>query len=116
MVSVSELVLSLYRGLIEVVPPPPTMREIAVGIATKHGLTLDELMGPQRAWRFSHPRQEAMAAIVATRRFSFPQIGRFFNRDHTTVLYAARIHLARQSPPQSTGPDGSPAERTGVGS
>lgn len=93
----SELVLSLYRGLIEVIPPPPTMREIATEVATKHGLTLDELRGPQRARRFAHPRQEAFALAMATGRFSTPQVGRFFgDRDHATVIYGVRAYEARE--------------------
>jgi chromosomal replication initiator protein len=77
-------------------PTRPTMREIAGLIAERHGLRLDELTGPAKPYRISHPRQEAYALIYATGRFSLPQIGRFFgNRDHTTVYYGIRAYEDR---------------------
>ena len=39
-----------------------------------------------------------MASIVAdgvTPRYSLPQIGRYFSRDHTTVIHACKRHLER---------------------
>ena len=67
-----------------------TMREIAEEIAALHGASLAALKGPRREKSISMARQQAMAAIYATHRFSQPQIGKFFNRHHTTVLHAVR--------------------------
>ena len=86
------IVLSLFRGLINV---PQSMREIATLVAERHGLTLEELRGPSRKHRVSRPRQEAMAFMRAEGRFSYPQIARYFGKDHTTVLHAVRAHAAR---------------------
>lgn len=76
--------------------PPPSMRDISKAVAERHGLTLDDLRSPRRYRRIAHPRQEAMALIYATGRFSMPQVARFFRKiDHTTVLHAVRAHKAR---------------------
>lgn len=88
-------VLSLYRGLIPVDPPKPTMKEIAILVAERHGVTLEDLRGPSRRLRASRPRQEAMALIMAQKRYSYPQVGRFFNRDHTTVIHGERAYQKR---------------------
>lgn len=88
--------ISLWKGAIEVPAPKPTMRELAEEVAHRHGLTLEDLKGPSRRQEISQPRQEAMALICAERRWSLPQIGRFFGgRDHTTVLHGARAHERR---------------------
>jgi chromosomal replication initiation ATPase DnaA len=86
--------LSLFRGL--VVPPaqmPGGMRRIAMAVAARHGVSLAQMRGPQR--RFARARQEAFALLRATGHFSLPQIGRWFNKDHTTVLFGARAHERR---------------------
>lgn len=89
-------VLTLYRGLVRIPGSRPTMRQLAQQVADEHGLTLDDLTGPSRTDTIVRARQEAMAVIRANTRFSFPQIGRFFNRDHTTVIYSVRAYEARQ--------------------
>lgn len=69
-----------------------SMRAIATDIAKQHQLSLDDLRGPRRYKSIAEARRSAMASIYATGQFSYPQIGQFFNRDHTTVLYAVRRH------------------------
>jgi chromosomal replication initiation ATPase DnaA len=67
-----------------------TMRSIAEAVASEHGRTLADLRGGSPKHRDAHPRQRAYAAIRGTGRYSLTQIGRFFNRHHTTVLYGLR--------------------------
>lgn len=87
--------LSLWKGEIE---PPPRMARIAQEIADRHGLTMADMNGDDRSRSVAWARQEAMAAIYATGRFSMPQIGRFFGwRDHTTVLHAIRQVAKRRA-------------------
>lgn len=55
--------------------------------AREAGVTVAQILGPQRAlapfrWRAMKRAHEAG--------FSLPQIGRAFNRDHTTVLHGLR--------------------------
>jgi chromosomal replication initiation ATPase DnaA len=77
--------------------PTPTgsMREIGQWVADKHRVSLAELRGPRRSRYIVCPRHEAMALTMATGRYSYPQVGRFYDRDHTTVMYAVRAHEAR---------------------
>lgn len=73
-----------------------TMLQIASLVAVQHGITLDDLRGGERSRRFSHPRQQAMAAM-AEAGFSSTRIGRFLgSRDHTTVLHGIAMHRERQ--------------------
>lgn len=52
------------------------------------GVSVDEILGSQRAARLVIPRQLAMFICARYSGKSLPQIGRAFNRDHTTILYA----------------------------
>jgi chromosomal replication initiator protein len=63
--------------------------------AAEAGVTVAHILGPQRPRRIAEPRQKAMARAYATGRYSLPQIGRAFDRDHTTVLHACRKAEAR---------------------
>jgi chromosomal replication initiation ATPase DnaA len=68
----------------------PTMRQIADAHAAAYGVTLDDLKGPRRDAFMANIRWDAMLEIRRRTKHSLPQIGRFFNRDHTSVLYAIR--------------------------
>lgn len=60
-------------------------------VAMKHALTVADIKGPSRAMNIVDARQEAMAMVYKTRPdLSLPQIGRIFDRDHTTILHALR--------------------------
>ncbi|WP_332763979.1 helix-turn-helix domain-containing protein [Phenylobacterium sp.] len=76
-------------------PPRLTMRTIAFRVAEKHGLTLDDLRSPSRRRPLVVARQEAMHEIRQATTQSLPAIGRFFDRDHTTVIHALERHAAR---------------------
>jgi len=71
------------------------MRLLAEQVCEDHGLSLRYMLSPERCRSVAWPRQEAMARIYATGRYSLPTIGRFFNRHHTTVLHAIRAHAKR---------------------
>jgi chromosomal replication initiator protein len=88
------IVMSLFKGLIEV-PDLRTMKQIAEEVAVTHKITMGEMMSQARCFRASHPRQEAMWLMRQTGRYSYPQIGRFFGKDHTTVLHAERQYEKR---------------------
>ena len=66
------------------------MSEIMEYVALKHRMTIQDLVGPFRNARMIRARFEAMWCIRQTGRYSLPEIGRAFNRDHTTVLNAIR--------------------------
>lgn len=62
--------------------------DIAHRFATARNVTLKQLRGPIRTRPIVHYRQECMAMLRDKTDMSLPDIGRFFNRDHTTVLHA----------------------------
>lgn len=100
------VVLSLFRGLIEVKPTPPvqpnTMEAIAHETARQHRLSVSELRGDGRKRYVAWPRQEAMYLTRqetlpdGSPRYSLQQIGLYYGgRDHTTVLHAINAHESR---------------------
>ena len=58
-------------------------------VAAARGVTLDQVLGPLR-WRpIVMARHEAMKAVrAANPNMSTPQIGKIFNRDHSSVCFA----------------------------
>lgn len=88
--------ISLWKGYIPGQNDTRTMKEIARDVAAEHGVTVDQMMAVSRKRPIAQIRQEAMAQIYATGRYSLTQVGRFFNRDHTTVLHACRSVSERQ--------------------
>ena len=71
-----------------------TMTDIVARVALIYGLSVDELRGKGREIRVSHPRQEAML-MMHEAGYSMPRIGRFFKRDHTTILHGIRAARTR---------------------
>lgn len=84
-------------------PGKPSMRLIAEAVAVDGGYTLACLRSPDRRRMIAAVRQKAMAAVYASGHFSLPQVGAFFNRDHTTVLYAVR-RVAGATPDEARAP------------
>lgn len=85
------VLLSLWRGLIEVAPTKMTRKEIIEAVARRHDMTPDELCGPQRSQRYARARWEAMWWMRQQGRWSLPQIGQALGkRDHTTVMHGLR--------------------------
>lgn len=71
------------------------MRQIVIEVATKHGFTVNEMVSHRRARPLVIARHEAMWRCFKETPCSLPQIGRLFDRDHTTVLHAIRKHEQR---------------------
>ena len=65
--------------------------EIMNAVAAHHGLTVDDLSGNSRVAHIATARQIAMYICRDQTNLSLPKIGQLFgNRDHTTVMYAAK--------------------------
>lgn len=60
------------------------------GAAREAGVPVAVILGYRRQPAIVLARQRAMR-VAFEEGFSSPQIGRVFNRDHTTVLYAAGV-------------------------
>lgn len=70
--------------------PPARARKIIAEVAAAYELTPADLTGPRRFAKIMEPRRIAMARIRNELGYSFPQIGRLFNRDHSSVIWAIR--------------------------
>lgn len=69
----------------------PSARSIAERIAIENGVSFGEVLGPSRNRSIVAVRHAAIRAVVNARPdMSLPQIGRVFNRDHTSILHAMR--------------------------
>lgn len=66
-------------------------------LARQHGATVDEVLAQDKTPRVSHARQAIWYALRhhPERRYSYPDIGRLFGRDHSTVLAGVRAHERR---------------------
>ncbi len=79
-------------------PAKRSMRDIATEIAEQNGFKLHDLVGVSRCQPVARVRHQAFHAIMATGRFSTPQVGRFFGgRDHTTIIHGVRRHAERMA-------------------
>ena len=71
-------------------------------VSTRHGVSPDDIIGPQRFRDIAHARQEVAWQVrqahdaFGNPRFSLPQIGTWLGgRDHTTIIHAIRAHEKR---------------------
>ena len=64
---------------------PETIVHVA---ATHYGITREQLKGKRRTNSVALPRQMAMYLMRRMTTLSLSEIGRFFDRDHTTVIHA----------------------------
>lgn len=77
-------------------PEPTTkMGRLAKEICERHGVTAAELRGPRRYRKLTDARQEFCLRAVDELGFTMPQVGKYLNKDHTTVLHA--VHKLRTS-------------------
>lgn len=68
----------------------PTISEIVQATAMRFGVATHEIIGGNARKVYARPRQVAMYLARELTSYSTPQIGRAFDRDHTTVLYACK--------------------------
>ena len=87
------------RGSRPVIAGAGRAKLIIAEVATKHGLSVAEIMGGQPGSarrRFSWPRQEAMVRLRDETLLSTPQIARALGlKDHSTVLAGFKAHAKR---------------------
>jgi hypothetical protein len=82
--------------------PRVAIKALIAKIAADHGTTYEALQGPGRMAYIVRARCEAIAAIAKKYpQFSTPMIGKMFNRDHSTILWA--LHRAGMPPRNKQG-------------
>ena len=70
--------------------PKPTVNDIISLVADRYGITPAELLEGGRAAQSVTARHIAMRLAREITGKSYPQLGRAFRCDHTTVMYACR--------------------------
>lgn len=66
-----------------------SVRQIISLVAQSHGFTYHDIISKGRKYPIVVARQDAMRCVKTLKPFlSYPKIGKFFDRDHTTVLHA----------------------------
>ncbi|GEM_PF-6006186 len=75
----------------------PVMDMIAQAVAEAYGISVEDLKGRRIHKGHARPRQHAMYLMAQYSHLSLPMIGRFFDRDHTTVLHGVRAHERRMA-------------------
>lgn len=79
-------------------------RAVIARVALEMDVRIEDLLGPRRSVKLVEARHKAMIAVALERpKLSLPQIGRLFNRDHTTIIHALQKHgVDRRSPTSSS--------------
>ena len=71
-------------------------RHIIAEVAKAHRVTVSDILGQSRRVPIVTARHEAMRRIRSELGYSFPQIGRMFDRDHSSIIWACRGGRASQ--------------------
>lgn len=88
--------VAAYR-CIDVIGAKTPAREIISRIGAVHGYTLAQITSPRVEKKLVQARFDAIKAVADARPdLSLPQIGRIFNRDHTSILHALKKRGGRK--------------------
>lgn len=81
--------VSMYRTLYVREFGKTPVRSLIDRVGAFHGISFEDIVGPRRDRKTVAARFDAIAAVHKARPdLSTPQIGRHFNRDHTSILHA----------------------------
>lgn len=67
-----------------------TSLDIIADVAERTGISVTAILGRGRTRAVADARAQAMAEVRHRLHLSYPEIGRVFDRDHTTVIQAVR--------------------------
>lgn len=70
--------------------PPPSADQIIQRVADHYHIRPGDIKGDRRPANIAYPRQLAMYLTRSVCKLSFPEIGRIFERDNSTVQYACK--------------------------
>lgn len=83
----------LHERMSDLIPPaapPPTAEHIVSRVAEHYHMRVSDILGNRRPANIAWPRQIAMYMTRKITALSFPEIGRAFGRDNSTVQYACK--------------------------
>ena len=64
--------------------------KIVSEVGSEYGVTPDEIISQDRRTYIVRARRAAMRRVRLELKLSYPVIGSYFNRDHTTVIHACK--------------------------
>lgn len=77
------------------------IHDIQRAVAIHYGSSVKEMLSDDREWKMARPRQVAMFLARELSSQSTTVIGHWFNRHHTTVIFAERAVRARMEKSQT---------------
>jgi chromosomal replication initiator protein len=80
----------ILRDVLNVLDRRVTIEEIQRKVAEHYNIRISEMQSKRRERNVARPRQVAMFLSKTLTPRSLPEIGRKFDRDHTTVIHAVR--------------------------
>ncbi len=83
----------IQERMSDIIPPPaplPSAEQIIGRVAEHYHLRPADIVGDRRPANIAHPRQVAMFLTRRITGLSFPEIGRVFNRDNSTVQHGCK--------------------------
>ncbi len=83
-----EFINQRMQDVIRPAAPPPTPERIVTRVADHYHIRVSDILGNRRPANIAWPRQMAMYLTRKITGLSFPEIGRAFGRDNSTVQYA----------------------------
>lgn len=82
---------------------PDWVQEIVRDTCRKHGVPIYDLMSPDQTRKVAMARREAMYRVKAAKPMTpATRLGRWFRRDHTTVIYALARYQQEHGAPALT--------------
>ncbi len=89
LLSEEDLALGMARASGPCLPPDEGMR-VAEDVARAYRVSVKELLGRGRTAHVARARKDLYVALYRQLGWSFARVGRFVDRDHTTVMFAIR--------------------------
>ncbi len=83
----------IQSRMADIIPPPappPSADQIITRVAEHYHLRATDIRGSRRPANIAHPRQVAMYIVRRITGLSFPEIGREFNRDNSTIQHGCK--------------------------
>jgi chromosomal replication initiator protein len=85
-----DMTQDVLKDMLRSIDRKTTIDEIQKKVAEHFNISVKELLSSRRARTVARPRQVAMYLAKQLTSRSLPEIGRKFDRDHTTVMHAVR--------------------------
>jgi len=82
--------------MVKLTTPHQEHMQIVRDVAKDHKVSVSEILGGYRDARIIIARHAAYAAVWKATGWPYTRVARFFNREHTTVIYGIGAHLYRQ--------------------